>query len=180
VCSIETAKPVIEMVRSASVSDLGSEFDDFLFAPIGDDRNGMRLTVLSALARLDVDPWQEAAKLARLPGAAAAEKLASLIMALPDGPSAHRDPGTIAARLIALLPAGKNSNVPSRKRLLGFDTATRFQAAMCVIVCATLMVLMVGAEWIEASRQPPPQVDTALAPASGAVFSQMPPPNSTR
>ena len=50
------------MTYSASVSRLGSEFDDFLFAPIGADRIGMLLSVLSALARLDIDPWQEAAK----------------------------------------------------------------------------------------------------------------------
>ena len=56
--------PVIEMTATASVSRLGSEFDDFLYAPIGEDRNGMLLSVLSALARLDIDPWQEAAKLA--------------------------------------------------------------------------------------------------------------------
>jgi len=55
------------MSSSASVSVLGTEFDDFLFAPIGEDRNDMPLSVLSALARLDIDPWQEADKLARLP-----------------------------------------------------------------------------------------------------------------
>jgi hypothetical protein len=47
------------MSSSASVSVLGTEFDDFLFAPIGEDRNDMPLSVLSALARLDIDPWQE-------------------------------------------------------------------------------------------------------------------------
>jgi hypothetical protein len=52
--------PVVEMTYSGSASRLGSEFDDFLFAPIGEDRNGMLLSVLSALARLDIDPWQEA------------------------------------------------------------------------------------------------------------------------
>jgi hypothetical protein len=56
------------MTRPASVSALGSEFDDFLFAPIGEDGNGMLLSVLSALARLGFDPWEEAAKLAQLPG----------------------------------------------------------------------------------------------------------------
>jgi hypothetical protein len=45
-----------------TAATLGMEFDDFLFAPIGDDRNGMLLSVLSVLARLDFDPWQ------RLPG----------------------------------------------------------------------------------------------------------------
>jgi hypothetical protein len=37
-----------------------AEFDNFLYASIGADRNGMPLSVLSALARLDLDPWEEA------------------------------------------------------------------------------------------------------------------------
>jgi len=67
---------VVENDALASVSLLNPEFDDFLFASIGEDRNGMLLSVLSAMARLDVDPWQEAAKLAGLPGQAATQRLA--------------------------------------------------------------------------------------------------------
>src|SRR5580700_9207765 len=92
------------MTRCTSISPLGSEFDNFLFAPIVEDGNGMLLSVLSALARLDVDPWQEANDLARLPREAATQRLALLIAALPGGPSTHPDLGTIANRLIALLP----------------------------------------------------------------------------
>jgi hypothetical protein len=73
------------MTRSASFSVLGSEFDDFLFAPIGDDRNDMPLSVLSALARLDIDPWLEAAELARLPQETGVQRLALSIAALPGG-----------------------------------------------------------------------------------------------
>lgn len=105
-----------EMTHSASASFLGSEFNDFLFAPIGEERNGMLLSVLSALARLDVDPWQEAAELARLPGEAATERLASMIAALPDGPSAPSDPRTIAARLVALLPRDELVQISDRAR----------------------------------------------------------------
>lgn len=79
----------------------------------------MLLSVLSALARLDIDPWQEAARLAGLPGRTATQRLASLIEALPEDPSAHPDPTTIAARLIALLPPPVRSNIPSRKASLG-------------------------------------------------------------
>jgi hypothetical protein len=43
---------------------IGSEFDEFLGASICEDRNGTGLSVLSALARLDVDPWIEATSLA--------------------------------------------------------------------------------------------------------------------
>jgi len=38
---------------------IGPEFDEFLGASLGEDRNGTRLSVLSAFARLNVDPWQE-------------------------------------------------------------------------------------------------------------------------
>ena len=55
------------MTAAASVSFFRREFDDFLYAAIGADRNEMPLTVLSALSRLDVDPWEEAAELSELP-----------------------------------------------------------------------------------------------------------------
>ena len=48
------------MTRAAAASIQQSQFNDFLFAPMGNEKNGMLLTVLSALARLDVDPWREA------------------------------------------------------------------------------------------------------------------------
>ena len=92
------------MTRAAAIALPGAEFNDFLFAPIGEDRNGMLVSVLSGLARLDVDPWQEAADLAQLPGETATQRLASLIGALRDGDPSYLDPRTIAMRLIALLP----------------------------------------------------------------------------
>lgn len=58
----------------------------------------MRFSVLSALAQLEVDPWQEAAKLAGLRGATATERLAALIALLPNEPSMHRDPETMRSR----------------------------------------------------------------------------------
>ena len=67
-----------ETIRAAPTPALAREFDDFLFSSIGEDSNGMLLSVVSALARLDVDPWQEAANLAQLPGTTAARRLASL------------------------------------------------------------------------------------------------------
>jgi hypothetical protein len=164
------------MTHSASVSHLGSEFDDFLFAPIGEDKNGMLLSVLSALARSDVDPWQEAAKLAGLPGETAIQRLASLIAALPGGPSAHPDPATIAARLVALLPRPASSNIPSREALLGAGAETHPGAIIYMYVI--LMVSALAAQWIAASHQPPAQVDNDHTPASSAVSPQVHPPNA--
>ena len=166
------------MAPTPSISVLGSEFDDFLFAPIGRDRNDMPLSVLSALARLDVDPWEEADKLARLPGETATQRLASLIGALPDWPSMHLDPRTIAAQLIALLPHRARSSIPSRETLLNVGTATNSRSVIYMILINVIVTIFVlGAQWIAASRQPPAQ-DNAQAPASSAVFPQLPPPNS--
>jgi len=167
------------MTRSASVSVLGSKFDDFLFAPLGEDRNEMPLSVLSALARLDIDPWQEAAELARLPGETATRRLASLIAALPDWPSMQLDPGTIAARLVALLPGPARSSTPSRETLLSFGGVTNSRAVIYMILINVIVtIFMLGAQWIAASRQPPARVDSAHAPASSIVFPRMPPPTS--
>ena len=47
------------MTHAALSPLIGSEFDDFLGALIGEDQNGTELTVLSAFARLNVDPWRE-------------------------------------------------------------------------------------------------------------------------
>ena len=163
------------MTRSASFSVLASEFDDFLFAPIGEDRNDVPLSVLSALARLDIDPWQEAAELARLPRETATQRLVSSIAALPDGPTAHLEHGTIAARLIALLPRQASSNLPSRVTLLDAGDVTKFRAGMGMYV--VFIVFMSIAQWFAASRQPPAQVDNTDAPASSTVSPQLPPPD---
>lgn len=81
-----------------------SQFNAFLFASIGNEGNGMVLSVISALARLGVDPWQEAARLADLPKELAAAALDRLILRLPAGLWERTDTPEIAARLIELLP----------------------------------------------------------------------------
>jgi hypothetical protein len=60
------------MTHAALSPLIRPEFDEFLEASIGEDRNGTTLSVLSALARLEVDPWQEATNLARMTREAAA------------------------------------------------------------------------------------------------------------
>ena len=66
------ADPAI-MDPPASTSRLGTEFDDFLFAPLGEDRNGVPLSIVSLLGRMDLDPWREADSLAGLPAEAAVQ-----------------------------------------------------------------------------------------------------------
>lgn len=99
------------MTHAALSPLIGLEFDQFLGASIGEDRNGTELSVLSALARLDVDPWKEATSLARMPREAAAMRLTKLIEALPIAPASVIPSRMSAASLVALLPKGKAVDV---------------------------------------------------------------------
>jgi hypothetical protein len=159
---------VTEMVRAAAVSGLGSEYDNFLFADIGTEKNGTLLSVLSALARLDLDPWQEAARLNQLPGAAATERLASLIAAASDGPPS--EPSMIAARLIALLPRRAPLGISSRKALLALGPMTRIQAAIYAVFL--LIALVLAVEWFVSSSPSQGTVDSARTLSSGTPSSQ--------
>jgi hypothetical protein len=163
-------KSVNEMANPASIANLGSEFDAFLFAPIGEEANGMLLSVVSALARLDIDPWQEAAQLARLPEAMATQRLTSLIAAIPDAPPPQRDPGRIAARLIALLPHVTVSSAARSTLSSGGIVANRSPA----LVWAILLAFMFGSQWIASSLHPPAPVADAQASTSSVTPASRP------
>ena len=97
------------MTLPAGFSLLHSDLNDFLFASVGNQRNGMPLNVVSALTRLDVDPWEEAARLAALPKALAVEALEPMIAQLPIFRRQQSDNLVISQRLVELLPAGQQA-----------------------------------------------------------------------
>ena len=101
------------MNHRRSFSSLPVRYDNFLFAPVCEDRNGMRVSVLSALARMDVDPWEEAGRLATMPRAAAARMLASSLDLVFDKSWIPAGAGAIAARLVRLLPSGADAAAPA-------------------------------------------------------------------
>ncbi len=116
------------MTSAVSMFGHKSEFDPFLYAPVGDEGNGLLLSVLSALARLDVDPWQEAATLTKMPARDATVRLASLLSSLASDAATLLAPGTVL-RLVALLSQeqprdrrspGKSVSVTTRYWMLGF------------------------------------------------------------
>jgi hypothetical protein len=112
------------MTPATSVSFFRSEFDDFLYAAIGADRNDNPLSVLSALARLNLDPWQEAAELSELPKGIAAARLRNLIGRLPRRRWAETDLQAIADRLIALLPIIPHAAEQASRKSHGRRTAS--------------------------------------------------------
>jgi hypothetical protein len=97
------------MTLPARFSLLHSDLNDFLFASVGDQRNGMPLNVVSALTRLDVDPWEEAARLAALPKALAAEALEPVIARSPILRQQQSDNLVISRRLVEFLPGGQQA-----------------------------------------------------------------------
>jgi hypothetical protein len=91
-----------------------SDLNAFLFAEIGIEPSGMPLSVVSMLARLGDDPWSEAGRLAELPRADGADRLAHTIAGLPQNLWPFPEASTIATRLIALLPARPADPAPVR------------------------------------------------------------------
>ncbi|HTV27779.1 MAG TPA: hypothetical protein VMF32_08360 [Xanthobacteraceae bacterium] len=83
---------------------LQPEFDRFLFATVGDEIDGTPLSVISALTRLGLDPWQEAGRLSSMSYHEAVEQLARLIAEVPGGSRQRQDACKIAGTLVALLP----------------------------------------------------------------------------
>lgn len=108
-----------------------SAYNDFLFGSLGQDAAGTEVTMLSALSRLGIDPWQEAARLAALPRDAAAEALAATILRLPDRTGRDAEVPKIAARLVALLPEGAVVDIPQTKeaRVASLEAAVRSERA---------------------------------------------------
>ena len=168
------------MTPLASMSGLGSGFDDFLFAVVGEDRNGMPLSVVSMLARVDLDPWQEAATLATLPAEMAALRLASLLAALPKHTFQQSSPETTAARLIALLPHRPNPNTLSAVQESGAASSARPRTLVDTILIAIYMILSLGIQFFVARQDPAVPPNTVHESATPTFPTQMPPTTSDK
>jgi hypothetical protein len=95
------------MTRRSTYAPLLPEFDAFLFAPVGEEVDGVPFSVLSALSRLGLDPRDEAARLARLTKDAAADQLATMIARLHDRRWSASEAWRIASGLVERLPKAK-------------------------------------------------------------------------
>lgn len=107
------------MALPAEFSLLESEFNAFLFGTVGEERIGVPLSVLSAFARLGLDPWREAARLSDMPRDSAVAALSGTIARLPAGRWEPSETRGIAARLIESLPrrGSVSPALPRRARL---------------------------------------------------------------
>jgi hypothetical protein len=162
------------MMSAVTTPRLGCEFDRFLYASVGDDNNGMPLTVLSALARMDVDPWEEASKLTQLAQESAVAELASLLGALRNAPVAGFDPVRIAAPLIALLPCPGHRARPMLKAF-ALAAPTKNPATVSTLLTVfTYLIFMLLSQWFLGSLQVPRQIQPLQTSASTIDSSRAP------
>jgi hypothetical protein len=87
------------------IRPLRRDLDQFLFASVGEEVDGVPLSVVSALVRLGLDPWEEASRLSALGGQEAAEQLARLIAELPGRSCSLGEARQMARPLVILLPS---------------------------------------------------------------------------
>lgn len=125
---------------------LRPDLDRFLFAEVGNEVEGVPLSVISALTRLGLDPWEEAGRLSSFSDREATEQLARLIGDLRGHADHRRDAREIATGLVALLPAHGASpkwapQVEVRPRFWpqSFPRPSQFWVACFVVAMAVLL-----------------------------------------
>lgn len=175
-----------EAKAAARAPRLGSEFNAFLFSPIGEGRNGMPLSVVSLLARCDLDPWLEATSLAAMPADAAARRLDSLIRSLPDQPLTLPDSRTIATRLIALLPCWTDADMrPPEKQArataaVAEAVALRRRSIVVAMILVVCVLFLISVQLATVSDEPSTPPVAAHAPPSPITPAQTHPPSSEK
>src|SRR5689334_3867510 len=124
---------------------LRPDLDRFLFAVVREERDGIPLSTISALAQLGLDPWEEAGRLAGLAKRDAVEQLTGLLLRLP-GPSRPLagEVRRVAVVLIDLLPRANWIAEPAGTRGTGPATTLRDRAfwTICCVLVATAVLLM--------------------------------------
>ena len=129
----------------SSTVNLTAAFKDFLFASVGEDRNDMPLSVVSTLARLNLDPWAEAAELALMSADGATRRLSLLLAEVSDGPSNEPDRETVAARLVSLLPAMAKTGAPAAWPAIGDTSAPPLRSVwiMSLLMLASTAISLI-------------------------------------
>lgn len=156
----------MEMTLATATSALESRFEPFLYAAVREGTDGAPLTVLSALARLDIDPWEEAARLAQLPREAAARALAAMISGLPKSSATPPDSGTIAARLITLLPRWERETTAQRVSSRGprvIQVPNRATIVARAVLFLIVLALLLVSQWVVVSHLAPLPANKPLA-----------------
>ncbi|MCZ4354588.1 hypothetical protein O4H61_18890 [Roseovarius aestuarii] len=128
-----------------SMTQMGQDpaFERFLAAPVGEDRTGTSVSVLSMLARLNVDPWIEAADLAKMQEAPARQRLVALLARFEDVPTLLPDQGRVASGLLAFLPNRAKTTGPSESGSVAQSVKLPTGAPVYWIIAAALFLVWI-------------------------------------
>jgi hypothetical protein len=135
--------PGVQFMSAGAHSGLSAEYDNFLYSAISDDTNQIPVSVLSVLARHDIDPWHEAAQLAQMPKTTAIARLASMISSVNLDLTPQSSAEIIATRLIELLPM---TSAPGASRRVGIPhvrPGSRLAMIAGIAIGLLLLALMV-------------------------------------
>ncbi len=142
-----------------------SALNDFLFAEIGTEPNGMPLSLLSAFARGGKDPWQEAQRLAELPGHLAVSGLAGLIAA--SGAQRGPEATTMAQNLVKLLPGPHQVPAVSASEPSWSKWQRLLRSAMVLVAFMLTAAILAGGDLRHPAAGPAPaSVQSPIAPAA--------------
>ena len=121
---------------------LRPDLDPFLFAVVREERDGIPLSTISALAQLGLDPWDEAGRLAGLAKRDAVEQLTGLLLRLP-GPSRPlaEEVQRIAGALVDVLPSSNGVAEPAGTQ--GIGPAATLRNRVFWIICCALVAMAV-------------------------------------
>jgi hypothetical protein len=145
---------------------LRPDLHNFLFAAVGEERNGIPLSMISALAQLDLDPWEEAGRLASLAKQEAVERLTALILRLPDLRRPSSEARQIAVDLIDVLPTHNGGAKPSEEEAPRRKPPTIVPGKAFWLIC---LALAAAAFLAVATYRDLPFGDRQARPAIGAT-----------
>jgi hypothetical protein len=168
------------VVVNEPTSPMPPTVNRFLFADIGVEANGMVLSVLSALSRQGIDPWDEAKQLSSIPKKEAVRRLARTIEDIPGSLWPKSAATAIAARLVVLLPTHEPKASDSISKEPGDGTTARLlergrqKNSWCLFyVLATLGAVAIAITLIVVPRHAAPmQAETAEHQATPSAASQ--------
>jgi hypothetical protein len=143
-------------------ANLRKDFDDFLFASVGPDFDGTPLTLATALARLGIDPWEEAAEIASLAREPAMQRLASRLEAMPNRSSSAEDTVNVTMRLLALLHRSRPRKSPWPETPRPSDAEIPPKRVNVAIYWLIAMVILLVAQWALSTPDMPPAMDTTI------------------
>jgi hypothetical protein len=156
-----------------------SGFNEFLFAPVGTEANGMTLSLVSVFARAGNDPWQEAGRLARLPKSEATESLARSIAGMSTSIWPLQSARTIADRLIGLLPT-RSAGPGQRPSVPAVSAKTGRALSIALLICVAGLLAFEAGLFTTSNPSNPNGNDVAsftTAPGSPSGAQNPPPPS---